>query len=382
MKKISLALGFLLLISCTYFKKTQPADPVEVLNSDTIRVYKDALENMKTAKSQNSPFPDLLSLMGKISVTEDRTTIIPARVSGRIEAIYFASGEQVSKGQILMTLFSPDFVSAKEEFLQAIKPQMNGTSKDRSEGSYTADPSDFANLAQMSRKKLANMGLSSEDIDAIAATGVNETAKPLLNIRAPRSGVLIQKSAALGNLVNVGDTLFIIGDLSKVWFSGDIYPEDLPKIRKNQDVFINAVGVDKPLYGKVSFISPLVDPNTRSIKIRALMDNPKLALKSDEYVQGNVVIENKTALVVPTSGIVRTADGNVVFKRISVGTVENSMASIDFKRVAVTVGKEQGGLSAIENGLSDGDEIVTDGAWLLDAALNSVKGSSTGNGGK
>jgi Cu(I)/Ag(I) efflux system membrane fusion protein len=370
------------LTSCHLFQKTTPPDPVQVVSSDTIRVYKDALENMKTAKSQISPFPDLLSLMGKVSLTEDRTTIIPARVAGRIEAIYFASGEQVNKGQVLMTLFSPDFVSAKEEYLQSIRPQALSAHKDAADGSYNADSSDFANLAQMSRKKLQNMGLTPEDIDSLTATPSNENGKALLNVRAPRSGVLIQKSAALGNLVNVGDTLFIIGDLSKVWFSGDIYPEDLPKIHKNQDVFINAVGVDKPLYGKVSFISPLVDPNTRSIKIRALMDNPRLALKSDEYVQGNVVIENKTALVVPTTGIVRTPEGNVVYKRVNVETVENSMASIDFKRVAVTVGKEQGGLTSIENGLSDGDEIVTDGAWLLDAALNSAKGSATTTGGK
>lgn len=377
--KLIAPLAFLALSSCNWFKTTPPTDPVEVLNGTTIRVNKDALENIKTLKSEVKPFPDLLSLMGKISITEDRTTIVPSRVTGRIESIYFASGEFVNKGQVLTTLFSPDFISAKEEYLQSIKQKPSEAGK--AAGGFAADPSDFANLAQMSKKKLQVMGLDDEDITALAKGGDDN--KALLGIRAPRSGVLIQKSAALGNLVNVGDTLFIIGDLSKVWFSGDIYPEDLPKIHKNQDVFINAVGVDKPLYGKVSFISPLVDPSTRSIKIRALMDNPKQALKSDEYVQGNVVLENKDRLIVPTQAVVRTPNGDVVYKRVKSNMIEGAVSSMDFQRIPVTLGHEQNGMTSIDAGLNPGDEIVTDGAWLLDAALNSAeKASSATDGGK
>jgi Cu(I)/Ag(I) efflux system membrane fusion protein len=351
---------------------------VKKVDATTIRVYKDALENLKLAQAKTEPFPSLLSLMGKVGVTEDRTTIVPSRVAGRIESIYFASGEHVSRGQALATIFSPDFVSAREEYLLALKQA-------KANASAPGDASDFANLAQMSKKKLETMGLSQADIEAIPQSPNEDTSKVLLTVRSPRDGVLIQKNAVLGNLANVGDTLFIIGDLSKVWFSGDLYPEDLPKVRKDQSVFINAVGVDKPLYGKVSFISPLVDPNTRSIKIRALMDNPNKALKADEYVQGNVVLENKTALVIPTEAIVRTPEGPVIYKHVGhtpsgIATstfdtkkLENFVDSMDFKKIPVVLGAEQNGMTAIVSGLSAGEDVVSDGSWLLDAALNSAQ---------
>ena len=348
--------------------KAPARDPVEKVGVDTIRVYGEALENIKISKSKRVPFPDLLSLMGKISVTEDRTTLVPARVGGRIESVLVNSGERVERGQLLAKMFAPDFLAAREEYLLSVKGEKG-------------DETDFGNLAQMARKKLLTMGLLESDIKSIRAS--DDDGKRLLSIRAPRDGVLIQKGAVLGTLNNVGDTLFVIGDLSKVWFSGDLYPEDLPKVREGQQVFINAVGVAKPLFGKVSFISPLVDPATRSIKIRAAMDNPEKALKMDEYVQGNVVLEDKEALVVPALAIVRTPEGPVVFKQVTPLAAEsekdaletkklvNFFDRLDFKKVAVKTGNVQGDSIAVIEGLNAGDIVVSDGGWLLDAALNS-----------
>ncbi len=358
--------------SSNFFKKIQSHEPVERIDDSSIRVYKDALENIKTSRISIMDFPDRLYLMGKIGITEDRTTVIPARVTGRIENIYFASGESVTKGQLLATLFSPDFVAAKEEFFQALKQSKKPTGKS----------DDFADLARLARKKLETLGLNSKDIDAIAETSMdpsqnsdasnpNSKNSPLLNLRSPRSGYIIAKGAILGNLVNVGDTLFTIGDMDKVWFTGDLYPEDLPKVHKGQDVLVAVTGSDKPLNGKVSFISPMVDPVSRSIKIRALVENPNGTLKADMYVQGSVTLSERKALLVPTQAIVRTPGGDVIFKRISKSSPETNVNSIDFVRVPVQLGNEQDGMTAIAKGLEDGDEVVSDGSWLLDNALNS-----------
>ena len=219
---ISLSL-VLTLGACT--KKNDNHDPVERIDDTTIKIYSEGLKNIQRTKASISDFPELLYLMGKVGVTEDRTTVVPARVSGRTESINFSSGEFVKQGQVLMTLFSPDFVAAKEEYLQALKQSKAPTG--------TADPSDFANLAQMARKRLETMGLTGDDIQGLSETTAKES---MLTIHAPRNGVIMAKNAALGNLVNVGDTLFTIGDLSHVWFTGDLYPEDLPKIKKNQKV--------------------------------------------------------------------------------------------------------------------------------------------------
>lgn len=382
MKRIYFIAGFLTLCggiyfgsTSSFFKKVQTHEPVERIDDSSIRVYKDALDNIKISRISIMDFPDRLYLMGKVGITEDRTTVIPARVTGRIENIYFASGEMITKGQLLATLFSPDFVAAKEEFIQALKQSKKPTGKG----------DDFTDLARLARKKLEILGLSHSDIDAIASSSSDRgqdsdsdpTSKssPFLNLRAPRSGFIIAKGAVLGNSVNIGDTLFTIGDMDKVWFTGDLYPEDLPKIHKNQEVVITVTGIDKQIYGKVSFISPMVDPTTRSIKIRALMDNPNGALKADMYVQGSVTLSQRKALLVPTPAIVRTPEGDVVFKRVNKSSVETDLNSIDFKKVPVQLSNEQNGMTAILKGLEDGDDVVTDGAWLLDNALVSSEDS-------
>ena len=368
-KLSSITLLFLFLsvagTSCEWSQKPTERDPVERVDATTLKVHAEALENLKFAKAELTEFPEQLLLMGKISITEDRTTVVPARVAGRIETISFASGEFVTAGQQLATLFSADFVSAKEEYLQSLKQSKVTGGK--------GDSSDFANLTQMSRKKLLTMGLSKNDVDQLAETGANDDSGKgsFLLIRAPRSGVIIAKTAVLGNLVNVGETLFTIGDLSKVWFSGDLYPEDLSKVKKGQDVMINVTGSNKALSGKVSFISPIVDPTTRSIKIRALMDNPNGALRGDMYVQGGIILSKNRALLVPTKSIIRTAEGDVIFKRSTAPSIEKKLESVEFKKTAVHVGSEHQGLTAITEGIQNGDEVVSEGGWLLDAAFNS-----------
>ena len=359
----SLSLALILTLgACT--KNSDNHDPVERINDTTIKIYSEGLKNIQRTKAAISDFPELLYLMGKVGVTEDRTTIVPARVSGRTESINFSSGEFVKQGQVLMTLFSPDFVAAKEEYLQALKQSKTPTG--------TADPSDFANLAQMARKRLETMGLTTEDIQGLSESTAKES---MLTIHSPRNGVIMAKGAALGNLVNVGDTLFTIGDLSHVWFTGDLYPEDLPKIKKNQKVIINVEGLNKPVFGKLSFISPLVDPVTRSIKIRALMDNPNGYLRQDMYVQGSVTLSEKKALLIPDTAVVRSPEGDVVYKRLDPQTVEMNPPSLQFKKIPVKVSAMQGGMAAISDGLQEGDEVVSQGALLLDGVLNQADDS-------
>jgi membrane fusion protein, copper/silver efflux system len=346
--------------------------PVMKVNATTLKVDRDALENIKVARATLTDFPDQLSVMGRISITEDRTNIVPARVSGRIEQIFFASGESVREGQILATLFSPDYIAAREEYLQSLRQSKMVDQK--------ADPSDFANLTQMAKKKLQSMGLNAQDINALSSQAASsstierdESKPPLLNIRAPHNGALIAKGAVLGNLVNVGDTLFMIGDLSKVWFLGDLYPEDLPKVHKGQEVRVIVPNEKNILKGTISFVSPIIDPNSRTIKVRALIDNPGGILRGDMFVQGNLILNNRQALVIPTDSIIRTAEGEAVFKRTSAQSLEKATENVQFQKVIVKLGPERQGMSAIAAGLQDGDEVVSDGALLLDEALNTAE---------
>jgi RND family efflux transporter MFP subunit len=361
---LALLAGFYFGTKHDFHPREQSHDGVEKINLTTIRVYKDTLENIKTMKIVVMDFPEKLNLSGKIGITEDRTTVIPSRVAGRIENIYFASGEMVAKGQLLATLFSPDFVASKEEFIQALRQSKNASNKN----------DDFSDLAKLARKKLETLGLTNQDINAIA-NHPDSKSSPLLNLRATRNGFIIAKGAVLGNSVNVGDTLFTIGDMDKVWFTGDLYPEDLPKVHKGQVVSISVTGSEKPLMGQVSFISPMVDATSRSIKIRALVENPHGELKADMYVQGSVTLSQRKALLVPTIAVVRTPEGDILFKKLNKSNLETSVASLDFKKTPVKLGSEQNGMVPVLEGLGDGDEVVSDGAWLLESALNSTESS-------
>jgi Cu(I)/Ag(I) efflux system membrane fusion protein len=334
---LSLALS---LCSCIS-RDDEPADTnaVEKVSADTLKVSTEAIRNLKLTRAEEGDFPDRLSLMGKISVTEDRIAVVPARIAGRTDSVFVTSGEQVSKGQLLASLFSPDFIVAREEYLQTAQ-----------------DPA----MASMTRKKLSSMGMSDEDIQQLSTP--EGQASQNLKVRAPRSGVLLDKKAVVGTLVNAGDTLFTIADLSKVWFAGDVYPEDLSKVRKNQSVMIDTGSSAKPVHGKVSFVSPVIDPNTRTIKIRALMENPGNMLRADMYVKGDLILAERRALLVPKSTVLRSHDGMFCFRQ----TQPNH-----FQRVAVETAGDQGGYVAVAKGLKNGDLVVSEGGLLLDAALSS-----------
>src|SRR5580700_5954239 len=114
-----LLLLFLSLTACHSHTEVEQ-DPVQIVGADRLKVLAEAINNLNFSKAELVDFPDTLPLMGKISATEDRTNVVPARAGGRIESIMVASGETVTAGQPLATVFSPDFVAAREEFLQSV----------------------------------------------------------------------------------------------------------------------------------------------------------------------------------------------------------------------------------------------------------------------
>jgi len=319
---------------------------VQKISEDSLKLSDEAIKNLKLEKVQRGDFPEKLSLMGKVSVPEDRTAVVPSRVQGRIEAIYVASGEVVVPGQPLCQIFSADFAVAREEFLQTMN-QIKENPND----------AETKHMLELSKKKLNALGVSAADFQRWGAEGKGET----MTVRAPRGGALLGKNAVIGNAVNVGDTLFMIGDLSKVWFAGDVYPEDLRKVHKDQEILIDPENGAPALHGKISFISPAMDPTSRTIKIRALMDNPGNFLRADMYVQGNIIIQNRVGLIAPKNALVRLHDSVFAFKRLP-GNI--------FQRVNVETDGESMNSVSISKGLNDGDDVVSEGALLLDAALN------------
>jgi membrane fusion protein, copper/silver efflux system len=367
MKLSKLILGiFFLLLACTHHQEAE--EPVQVKGPDLLLISDEAMGNLKATPAELKDFPDTLSVTGKISPTEDRTNVVPARAGGRIEQVLIASGETVVAGQPLALLWSPDYIAAREEYLQSLR-------KDKSFGGAGGDD-DFKSLASLAKKKLESMGLSKKDVDELGASVGSDSEKAdntgrYLVVRAPRSGAVIAKNAILGNQVNPGDALFMLADLHEVWFLGDLYPEDLTKVKKNQVVVVDTGVPDQQLRGTVSFISPVIDANSRTIKIRALMKNPSLILRGDMYLQGNLILSDRKAIMLPTQAIVRDQDSSYVFKLMEPKIVDGHSTGIETRKVKVSILGERQGLVAIGDGILPGEKIVTDGALLLNAALNS-----------
>jgi Cu(I)/Ag(I) efflux system membrane fusion protein len=326
------------------------SDPVRIVDATTLELTDGAMANLSVTSVSEQDVPDVLSIMGTIGVVENKVTSVPARVAGRIDAVLKVSGEYVHAGDAVALEYSPDFIATRQEYLEALKKDAGSAGL-----SPTAD-TDFSNLAAISRKKLENMGLIAKDIADLPNSGGDGH----LVIRASRDGAITYMNTSVGNMQNQGDTLMTVSDLAQVWFSGDLYSEDLGKVHAGQKIQIQTEGLSKPLPGEISFISPVIDPNAHTIKIRARISNPDRVLRGGMVVQGDVVLSHSTALVVPETALMNLHNTTYCFKKIGANR---------FKEIPVKVAHEYAGLATVTDGLEKGDEVVSAGGLVLDYAF-------------
>jgi Cu(I)/Ag(I) efflux system membrane fusion protein len=320
---------------------------VTVIDKQTLHLSQATLADLGTVRAVTEDFPETLDIQGSISVVENAMTVVPSRVgNGRVDEVLKVSGDTVRAGEPLALIYSPDFVSAREEYLQVAG--RDGTSS-----------GDLDGFAKEAREKLEIMGLNSKDIAGLSRSRDNH-----LVVRAIRDGVITSVNTMVGNLQNQGDTLFTTADLGQVWFSGDLYIEDLPRVHTGQKIMVSAEGLDKPLEGTISFISPVVDPNVRTVKVRAIIENPGHLLRPSMFVQGSLVLNDAPALVIPQDAVLTLNDKTYCFKALGGGR---------FQEVPVTVSREENTLAGIAGGLSSGDEIVSKDLDTLDHELDAAR---------
>jgi Cu(I)/Ag(I) efflux system membrane fusion protein len=344
----SLALSVLVFFGLRASENKPPEAPPEeaavtVVDKSTLQLSDSAAADLETAKAATQDFAETLPMTGSISVVENHVTVVSSRVTGRVDSVLKVTGETVKAGEALALIYSPDYLSAREEYLQVQKEDIQ-------------PGSDLAGFADLSRKKLEAMGLSADDI-----AGLAENSDDHLVVRAAKDGVLTSVNTVVGNMQNPGDTLFTTANLDRVWFAGDLYVEDLPKAHNGQKILITAEGQDQPLTGTLSFISPVVDANARTVKVRAIIDNPAHVLRAAMFVQGALVLNDRPALVVPQAAVLTLNDKTYCFKEVGKNR---------FAEVPVTVGRQDDNLASISNGLSNGDEVVAKDLATLDKVLD------------
>lgn len=350
-----------------------------------------------------------IRMVGKVEYDESRVKEIAAWVPGRIDRLYVDfTGTLVSKGDHMVYLYSPQLLSAQAELLQAVK-----AIKETSGATELIRRSSIA-TAEAAREKLRLLGLQEQQIEEIEKTG-----QPTdhLTIYAPIGGIVIAKHANAGDYVETGKGIYTIADLSQVWVKLDAYESDIDWIRYGQDVEFTAEAYPGETFkGRIAFIDPVLDPMTRTVKLRVNVANPDGRLKPEMFVRavvrskvagagmvmdedmagkwicpmhpsvvktapgkcdicgmdlvtteslGYVVAKepNEAPLVIPASAPLITGTRAVVYVRLE------GQEKPTFEGREIVLGPRAGDYYLVKEGLSEGEKVVTKGNFKIDSAL-------------
>lgn len=306
-------------------------------------------------------FPEKdVQLLGKVKADERNISELTARFGGRIEKLFINyTGQQVKKGEKLGTIYSPELITAQKELLEALKYK-------------TSNPS-FYNA---SRAKLKLWDLTEQQIDAIETRGETKT---FFDIQSPISGTVTKRYVSIGDYVKEGSPLFEVVNLSKVWVLFDAYESDLPWIKKGDAIEFTLQAVPgKQFNGKVTFIDPFIDAQTRVAQVRVELRNTDGQLKPEMFANGILksnTAQNTNELLIPKSAILWTGKRAVVYVKVP----DRETSSFIYREIVL--GPEAGNFYVVSEGLSEGEEIAMNGVFKIDAAAQLAGKSSMMNPG-
>jgi Cu(I)/Ag(I) efflux system membrane fusion protein len=307
---------------------------------------------------RTAQLPGLLETTGQITFDDRRVASIISRVSGRIEGVRVSQWDSVSRGQPILTLYSPDLMTADAEYLQAkasVPALAGGSEGDRQ----------FAqSMVEAAKKKLELLGIEPAQIEMI------KTAAPTFVMRAPISGTVVQNQALRGSAVNPGDVLYSVGTLEDVWITGDIYEDELARVQVGQELeAVTTAYPDEVFHGTIARISPNVDPNTHTLQIRCEVKNPDLRLKPQMLAMVKIIVRPGQALIVPLDAVVFERDN--YFAYVDVGN-----DSLERRKVSIGSWNKQG-YARVISGLEPGDQVVTTEALQINELWHEVHGESS-----
>lgn len=312
------------------------------MTDDAVRIA-----NIQTTIVGNSGSSEgSLSLSGKILADETASSSVVSHIPGRIEKLYIGfTGERVSKGQRIAKIYAPNYVTAQRELLEAYKV------RDISPG-----------LLEAAKNKLRYWKITNKEIDAILKNG---HIQEYVDIRSEYSGVVHRKLVSVGDHLGQGEALFELQNLYNLWAVFDVYESQLNSVKIGDRItFTTPALIGEEFTSTVSFIDPIVNASSRTTGVRMEIKNSKNQLKPDMFING--ILEGKQSknevLTIPKSAVLWTGERSVIYVKVP----NASVPSFEFREV--TLGRSTGGSYEILDGIKSGEEIVTNGAFVIDAS--------------
>ncbi len=326
----------------------------ETPEAGVVSIAPEVVQNIgvRTALVEMGMLSRNIETVGFVTVDEDLTSHIHVRSSGWIKDLRIkAEGEEVEEGDLLFRFYSPEIANAKSELVQALQ------SGNRA-------------LIGASKARLQALDVPLSQINRIVET---READDLVEVYAPQDGIVINLNVAEGMHIQPGTTILSLADLSSVWINAEVFEDEAPWLKSGAKTLVQVPFLPERIWhGVVNYVYPTIDPKTRTIRARLVLDNSDMALKPNMYA--NVGIEAQMlhhAIKIPREALIRTGTSNHVIEAMGGGR---------FRPVDVTVGIESGEFVQIISGLSAGMKVVTSGQFLIDseASLTAGFGRMTG----
>jgi membrane fusion protein, heavy metal efflux system len=353
--------------------EARPAAPADLGN---VRLSDAQRGHIQIQEVQSAVFHRTIEATGVVDFDNDQATSVLAPFSGPVSRLLVSLGQQVKKGDALAAVDSPDFAAAISAYQKALATARtnrkladldrdllahNGVAQ-REAAQAETDAANAEADRDAALQELVSLQVPAATIQSIQAGG--KVARVEGMIRAPVAGTVVERLVTPGQLLEAGTTpCFTVADLSRVWVMAQVFGADLAAVSVGDAAEVNSGIGSKSFSGKVDNIAALVDPDTRAVAVRVVVDNPGDLLKKQMYVRVRVQARQESrGLLVPVSAILRD-DENLPF-------VYQLQADGSLARRHVTLGSRTGDAYDIAEGLSAADKIVVDGALFLQFMQN------------
>ncbi|MGD9947018.1 MAG: efflux RND transporter periplasmic adaptor subunit [Desulfobulbus sp.] len=307
---------------------------------------------VRTAPVVKRNLEHTIRTVGLVAMADDRQYSVNSKIEGWIEQLYVDQlGQPVSKGQPLLSIYSPELVAAQQEYLLALTNR-----KRLGESPFREIATGSARLLEAARTRLSYWDISPEQLKMLERTG-----KPskTLTLYSDHRGIVTRKKVLQGARIMAGEELLQIADLSTLWVNADIYEYELEWIQVGQKAEVDLPMLGQAISGRIDYLYPYLENATRTVKARIVINNPELALRPAMFA--NVRIVAKTAssiLTIPATALLNSGNEQTVFVALGEGR---------FSPRTVTTGLRDDTLVEVRSGLAEGESVVVSAQFMLDS---------------